>query len=92
MVTLVRSLTVAKVERSGWSHARPLPTAPAVAQILAATLRDFTVLDPALGQLAESAPLGAGRSGGAAAGFRLPRECARGARRRTSASASWSRS
>jgi pachytene checkpoint protein 2 len=32
----------------------PLPTGPAIARILAATLHEFAVLDPALGRLAES--------------------------------------
>jgi len=32
----------------------PLPTIPAITQILAATLRDFAALDPALGRLAAS--------------------------------------
>lgn len=51
------TLDSAFLSRSDAAILVPLPAAPAVAQILAATLRDFTVLDPALGQLAESAPL-----------------------------------
>ena len=51
------TLDSAFLSRSDAAILVPLPAAPAVAQILAATLRDFAVLDLALGQLAESAPL-----------------------------------
>ena len=51
------ALDSAFLSRSDAAILVPLPATPAVAQILAATLRDFAVLDPELGQLAESAPL-----------------------------------
>jgi hypothetical protein len=51
------TLDSAFLSRSDTAILVPLPTVPAVAQILAVTLRDFAVLDPALGQLAESAQL-----------------------------------
>ena len=51
------TLDSAFLSRSDTAILVPMPTVPAVAQILALTLRAFAALDPALGQLAESAPL-----------------------------------
>jgi len=51
------TLDSAFLSRSDTAILVPMPTVPAVAQILATTLRAFAVLDPALGQLAESALL-----------------------------------
>jgi SpoVK/Ycf46/Vps4 family AAA+-type ATPase len=51
------SLDSAFLSRSDTAILVPLPTVPAVAQILAATLRSFATHYPALGELAESAPL-----------------------------------
>ena len=51
------TLDSAFLSRSDTAILVPMPTVPAIAQILATTLRAFAALDPALGHLAESAPL-----------------------------------
>ena len=51
------SLDSAFLSRSDTAILVPMPTVAAIAQILATTLRSFAALDPALGSLADSAPL-----------------------------------
>jgi pachytene checkpoint protein 2 len=51
------TLDSAFLSRSDTAILVPMPSVAAIAEILAATLRAFAALDPALGRLAESAPL-----------------------------------